>query len=144
MKHVLALAFVSAMASTASHAGIVSGFDAVEGLRGAVFEPGTVPADNRKLPPLWEAATETLDATGPLACSTRFLPDGSETCAGAFNTAGITLLEPPVVCAFRETPEGVVGSCAPVDAPNEVPAPGGLLVMMAAVAFAVRRKFRAA
>lgn len=59
------------------------------------------------------------------------------------NAASSTIQIPnPTICSLTQMPDGtVVGSCAPVNSPNKVPAPNGLLVMMAALlGFAFRRK----
>lgn len=68
--------------------------------------------------------------------------------------AGSFAIPNPVICSLVEQPDGTVsGSCAPINPPtsgpvaggaNGVPAPGGLLLMLAAAGFALRKKFTAA
>lgn len=103
----------------------------------------------------------------PIACTNRWNPDGSRTClfddavATPINpitctlrqtadgrlvdscgpTAGPIEIPNPITCTLTQTADGqLADSCGPVSTNpvNQVPAPGGLLVILAGLAIAMR------
>lgn len=119
MLRTIPFVLVAALTTTSSFAGVVT-TDAIAAspvLQGNTTT-ATPPRDD-----LWNAALAGGQPGSNAASSTIQIPN-------------------PTICTLTQMPDGtVVGSCAPVNSPNEVPAPNGLLVMMAALlGFAFRRK----
>lgn len=94
---------------------------------------------------IWDAIAKNPTPQVPIACTHRYSPDGESTCLFDDGTrVGASPINNPITCTLRQTPDGLVDSCVPSNGSNQVPAPGGLLLILAALGMAVRKKFAAA
>ncbi len=94
---------------------------------------------------IWDEIAKNPTPQTPIACTGWYSPDGDRNCLyDDGSRVGVSPINNPITCTLRQTPDGLVDSCAPTNGHNQVPAPGGLLLILAALGMAVRKKFAAA
>lgn len=97
--------------------------------------------------PIWSNITGEGQDLSSFACTTGYFQDGRRNCnfPTGGNAGGVITIANPVTCTLRETPDGIVSDCSrPTTTPNQVPAPGGLLLMLAGLGLIARKKHASA